>query len=116
MGAGIEQWGQCPERMGTRVGCLCETILAAIWPITVSARPSSMVVLMPWGGEDTRYFASGRSGFWPRTRHALASTFTARHKDGRESFSFSSTAGVVGAGAISSAWGPDAWERAGQHR
>ena len=64
-------------------------------------------------GEDTRYFASRRSGWWGRTRHALVSTFTARHADGRDSFSFSATAGVIGASAISSAWGPDSWKGPG---
>ncbi len=37
--------------------------------------------------EDTRYFASGRHGFWGRTHYALLSTFTARRPDGRQSFS-----------------------------
>ena len=43
--------------------------------------------------EDARYFASRRSGVWPRVRHALVSTFTARHSDGKDSFSYSGTAG-----------------------
>ncbi len=63
--------------------------------------------------EDIRYFASRRSGFWPRVRHALVSTFTARHSDGKDSFSYSGTAGVIGASAISSAWGPRAWRGPG---
>ena len=41
------------------------------------------------------------------------STFTARHSDGRDSFSFSSTAGVLGASAISSVWGPPSWKGPG---
>jgi len=56
--------------------------------------------------EDTRYFASGRHGFWGRTGYAIRSTFTARRPDGRESFSVSSVGGVVGASAISSMWEP----------
>jgi hypothetical protein len=63
--------------------------------------------------EDARYFASRRPGFWPRVRHALVSTFTARHADGRDSFSYSGVAGVIGASAISSAWGPHAWRGPG---
>ena len=31
-------------------------------------------------GEDTRYFASRDSGFWPRTRHALVSTFASHRR------------------------------------
>ena len=60
--------------------------------------------------EDTRYFASGRHGIWRRTGYALLSTFTARHPDGRQSFSVSSVSGVIGASAISSIWGPDSWK------
>lgn len=60
--------------------------------------------------EDTRYFASTRRGFLPRTRHALISTFTARKPDGRDVFSVSATAGVIGASAISSIWGPSSWK------
>jgi hypothetical protein len=63
--------------------------------------------------EDTRYFASRGSGFWARAGHALMSTFTARHANGRDSFSYSATAGVIGASAISSAWGPDSWKGPG---
>jgi hypothetical protein len=60
--------------------------------------------------EDTRYFASTKAGFLPRARHALISTFTARKPDGRDAFSISATAGVVGASAISSIWGPPSWK------
>jgi len=60
--------------------------------------------------EDTRYFASGRHGFWGRTGYALLSTFTARHPDGNQSFSVSSVSGVIGASAISSIWGPGSWK------
>ena len=60
--------------------------------------------------EDTRYFASRRHGVWGRTGYAILSTFTARHADGRQSFSISSVSGVIGASAISSVWGPDSWK------
>jgi len=60
--------------------------------------------------EDNRYFASGKHGFWGRTGYAVLSTFTARHPDGRQSFSFSGVSGVVGASAISSIWGPSSWK------
>jgi hypothetical protein len=63
--------------------------------------------------EDARYFASGKSGVWPRTKHALVSTFTARHPDGRTTFSISSVAGVIGAASIQSVWGPPSWQGAG---
>ncbi len=56
--------------------------------------------------EDNRYFASHKQGFWPRTGYAVLSTVTARHPDGHRTFSVSSVAGVLGASAISSIWGP----------
>jgi hypothetical protein len=63
--------------------------------------------------EDTRYFASHSQRIWPRARHALVSTFTARHPDGSDRFSVSSVAGVVGACTISSIWGPPSWKGPG---
>ncbi len=63
--------------------------------------------------EDNRYFASQKHGFWPRTKHALASTFIARHPDGSSQFSVSAMSGVIGASAISSIWGPASWKGAG---
>ena len=56
--------------------------------------------------EDNRYYASHKHGLWKRTGYAVLSTFTARHPDGRTTFSISSVTGVVGASAISSIWGP----------
>jgi hypothetical protein len=56
--------------------------------------------------EDNRYFASHRHGFWRRSGYAVLSTVTARHPDGRTTFSFSSVAGVFGAAGFSSLWGP----------
>jgi hypothetical protein len=111
LGAGIEQWDNAPKEWGQGWGAFAKRYWSNL-------AYNSIRQTITYGGshalgEDTRYFASGQSGFWPRTRHALVSTFTARHKDGRESFSFSSTAGVLGAGAISSAWGPDAWRGPG---
>jgi len=107
VGAAIEQWMNTPKEWGQG------------WDAFAKRFGSNLAYngirqTITYGGsltldEDSRYFASGRTGIWPRTRHALVSTFTARHTDGRVSFSYSSTAGVIGASAISSAWGPDAW-------
>ncbi len=111
VGAGIEQWDNAPKEWGQGWGAFAKRYWSNL------AYNGIRQTIIYGGshalGEDTRYFASGRSGFWPRTRHALVSTFTARHKDGSESFSFAGTAGVIGAGAISSAWGPDAWRGPG---
>jgi hypothetical protein len=108
IGAGIEQgintpkeWGQGWGAFGKRYGSNL-----AYNGIRQSITYAGSVALR----EDTRYVASRRSGFWPRTRHALLGTFIARRMDGKEVFSISSTAGVIGAGAISSLWGPESWK------
>jgi hypothetical protein len=107
-GAGIEQWRNTPKEWGQGWGAFGQRFGSnlAYNGIRQAITYGGSVAL----GEDTRYFASRRSGFWPRARHALVSTFTARHEDGSESFAFSSTAGVIGASAISSVWGPESWK------
>jgi hypothetical protein len=56
--------------------------------------------------EDNRYYSSHKRGVWSRTVYAVRCTTTARRTDGSETFSLSSVAGVLGAGALSSTWGP----------
>ena len=63
--------------------------------------------------EDNRYFASNKKGFWPRTKYAVISTFTARHPNGDRTFSVSTVAGVAAAASISSIWGPPSWKGVG---
>jgi hypothetical protein len=63
--------------------------------------------------EDNRYFASGRSSVPGRVGHALLSPVVARHPNGREYFSVSGAAGIVGAATISLAWAPPSWQGAG---
>jgi hypothetical protein len=111
-GAAIGQWMNAPKEWGQGWDAFAKRYGSnlAYNGIRQTITYAGSVVL----GEDSRYFASGRTGFWPRTRHALASTFTARHADGRVSFAYSSTAGVIGASAISSVWGPDAWRGPGK--
>jgi hypothetical protein len=110
-GAAIEQWMNTPKEWGQGWGALGKRFGSnlAYNGIRQTITYGGSLAL----GEDTRYFASRQSGVWPRTRHALVSTFTARHADGSVSFSYSGTAGVIGASAISSAWGPDSWKGPG---
>ena len=110
-GAGIEQWMNTPQDWGQGWGAFGQRYWSnlAYNGIRQTITYGGSLAL----GEDSRYFASGRTGAWARTRHALVSTFTARHPDGRTTFSFSSTAGVIGASALSSTWGPAAWKGPG---
>jgi hypothetical protein len=110
-GAGIGQWMNSPTEWGQGWGAFGKRFVSnlAYNGVRQTITYGGSVAL----GEDTRYFASRRSGFWPRTLHALVSTFTARHSDGRDTFSFSATAGVIGAAAASSVWGPASWKGPG---
>lgn len=110
-GAAIEQWMNTPKEWGQGWAAFGKRFGSnlAYNGIRQTITYGGSLAL----GEDTRYFASRQSGFWLRTRHALVSTFTARHTDGSVSFSYSGTAGVIGASAISSAWGPDSWKGPG---
>lgn len=110
-GAGVGQWMNTPKEWGQGWDALGKRYWSNL-------AYNGIRQTITYGGslalrEDTRYFASRRSGFWLRARHAVVSTFTARHVNGRDSFSYSATAGVIGASAISSAWGPNSWKGPG---
>jgi hypothetical protein len=110
-GAGIGQWLNAPKEWGQGGRAFVRRYWSNL-AYNGIRQTITYGVSLPLG-EDTRYFASGRSGFWPRTRHALVSTFTARHAGGKDSFSYSSTAGVIGASALASIWGPASWKGPG---
>jgi hypothetical protein len=112
VGAGIEQWENTPPEWGQG----WDAFARRYWS---NLAYNGIRQTITYGGslalrEDTRYFASNKSGFWPRAKHAVLSTFAARRMDGHEVFSFSNTAGVIGASALSSVWGPGSWKGPGQ--
>jgi len=63
--------------------------------------------------EDRRYFGSGKRGFWRRTNYAFASSFLARHDNGKRYMSLSHLGGVAGAAFISGSWEPPGSNSAG---
>jgi hypothetical protein len=63
--------------------------------------------------EDNRYFVSGQTGFFRRTKYAVVSTLLARHANGDQSFSFSRIGSAAGAAFISRAWLPRSTTGAG---
>ncbi len=63
--------------------------------------------------EDTRYFASYEGTTRERIQHALLSPVMARRPDGRDHFSYSNTAGIVGANLIQLSWAPPSWRTPG---
>jgi hypothetical protein len=65
--------------------------------------------------EDNRYFRSGKTGFGPRLKYAIASSFLARHDDGSRHFSFSRISSYGASAALSREWQPpstDKWKNA----
>lgn len=107
-GAGISQWTNSPSEWGQGWGAYGKRF-------GNNMAYNGVRQTITFGGglalhEDTRYFASRSKGFWPRTKHALVSTFTARHPDGKQKFAVSSVAGVIGAASISSVWAPSSWK------
>lgn len=63
--------------------------------------------------EDDRYFPSTDTGFWKRTKHAVASVFVARNPAGQEHFAYSRFGAALGASFISRAWQPPSETQAG---
>lgn len=107
-GAGISQWHNRPPEWGQGWGAFGERYGSNLAYNAIRQTITYGASIMTH--EDTRYFASGKHGVWSRTGYALLSTFTARHPDGRQSFSVSNVGGVVGASAIASVWGPESWK------
>ena len=85
------------ERFGSNIGSL-------------AAHGSITYALSAALHEDNRYFASGKQGTWRRVLHAALSPFETRRSDGTIGFSYSNTAGVVGASVISRGWAPPSWQ------
>lgn len=110
-GAGIGQWMNSPKEWGQGWGAFGKRFGSNMGYNAV--RQTITYGLGAALHEDSRYFGSHAQGFWPRTKHALVTTFAARHPDGSQRFAVSSVAGVVGAATLSSLWGPPSWKGAG---
>lgn len=102
--SGINQWNRTPEEWGQGWNAYGKRFLNNLGYNAV--RQTTAYGMAEVFHEDSRYFQSHAHGFWPRTRHALAGTFTGRHPDGSREFSVSSVTGVLAASAAQSAWGP----------
>ena len=63
--------------------------------------------------EDPRFYPSGESGVWRRTRHAVVGTFVSHTESGSLIPAYSRFAGIYGAAFISNAWYPASRDDAG---
>ena len=57
-------------------------------------------------GEILGYRRSGEKGFWPRTKHAIVSTFVTPREGGGRGLSYARLAGTTGSYFISNTWYP----------
>ena len=110
LGSGLNQWSSTPGEWGQGWGAYGKRYASNLG--YNAARQTIAYGVATLFHEDSRYFASEEHGFWPRTRHALISTVTARRRDGTRGFSFSSVGGVAGGVAIQSLWGPPSMQTA----
>ena len=94
-----EEWGQGAEGYGRRIGSQFGRSA-----ITETTRYGLASVLH----EDTKYYRCQCSGFAPRLRHALGSSFMARRPNGEAVFSIpDAVAPYTGAIVATYAWYPD---------
>jgi hypothetical protein len=104
LSAGIDQWNDNPEEWGQGASAYGKRYANILGQYsiqrTVTFGLSSVL------HEDNRYFNSGKSGFWPRTRYALESGILARHDDGRRYISISQLGGVAAGAFLSRTWLP----------
>lgn len=99
-----KEWGGGAEGYGKRSGsAFAEHFIRGTLEYGVSAALH----------EDNRYFVSGQTGFFRRTKYAVVSTLLARHDNGDQSFSFSRIGSAAGAAFISRAWQPRSITSAG---
>jgi hypothetical protein len=99
-----KEWGGGAEGYGRRVGnSFAQHVIFRTLQYGISASLH----------EDNRYFVSGQTGFFKRTKYAVRSTLLARHDNGSQSLSFSRIGGAAGAAFISRAWQPRSTTSAG---
>jgi hypothetical protein len=99
-----KEWGGGAEGYGKRIGdAYAQHFIRGTMEYGVSATLH----------EDNRYFVSGQTGFFRRTKYAVVCTLLARHDNGDQSFSFSRIGSAAGAAFISRAWQPRSTTGAG---
>jgi hypothetical protein len=92
-----KEWGVGPEAYGDRFGnAFAKHVVREALEYGMSAALH----------EDNRYFRSTESGFFKRSKHAVASVFVARNEAGGEHFAVSRFGSVLGSSFISRLWQP----------
>ena len=92
-----KEWHQGAEAFGERIG---NSFAEHVVRKTIESGAAAAL------REDNRYIRSTETGVWKRSRHVLASVFTARNEAGGEHFAYSRFGGAVGSSFISRIWQP----------
>ena len=103
--AGIDQWNDKPHEWGQGAAGYGRRLLNIEGQYTIQRTVTFGISSVLH--EDNRYFNSGRTGVWSRTRYALESGVLARHDDRRRTFSWSQVGGVAAGAFISRLWQPE---------
>jgi len=99
-----KEWGVGPQAYGDRFGnAFAKHVVREALEYGMSAALH----------EDNRYFRSTESGFFKRSKHAVASVFVARNEAGGEHFAFSRFGSVLGSSFISRLWQPPSEDSSG---
>lgn len=93
-----KEWGQGSSGFADRLG---DAYARHIIRGTLQYGASSLL------HEDDRYLASGKSGFFARTKYAISSTFLARRDNGDRTFAVARMGAAAGTAFISRAWQPN---------
>src|SRR5215470_20077402 len=111
LSAGIDQWNDSPKEWGQGASAYGKRVANILGQYSIQR-----TVTFGLGSvlhEDNRYFNSGKTGFWPRTRYAVASGILARHDDGSRHLSISQLGGVAAGAFLSRTWQPPSEHSAG---
>ena len=108
---GIEQWKNAPKEWGGGAEAYGDRFGNAFAKHVIREA-------LEFGGstalhEDNRYVPSTDTGFFKRTRHAVASIFVARNEAGGEHFAYSRFGSVLGSSFISRLWQPRSEDSSG---
>lgn len=108
---GISQWTETPKEWGVGPDAYGDRFGNALAKHVIREA-------LEFGGslalrEDNRYFRSTDTGFFKRSKHAVASAFVARNESGGQHFAYSRFVAVAGSSAISRLWQPRSEDTAG---
>jgi hypothetical protein len=111
MSAGIDQWHDKPQEWGQGWAPYGKRV-ANIEGQYLVQKTVTYLISSPLH-EDNRYFGSGKHGFWPRTKYAVANSVLARRDNGRQYVSFSQLGGVAAGAFAARLWLPPGQSNAG---